>query len=389
VAFVWDNFGPLHADRCDAVARALGDRGSVIGVELFSRSETYDWTPASGASFEKVTLFERKGVSTLSVARAVVDAIRRRGCRHVFLCHYQEPYIALAALLLRMLGKRVYFLGDSKFDDYPRRLWREVLKSFYLLPYQGALCGTPRSRDYLRFLGFRSPIELGYDAVDLSRIRRQADAPAAPDGTPFIERHFVHVARLVPKKNTKVLIEAMGVLLSSGRLSRVLRILGAGPEEEDLRRRIRELGLEEWVRFEGFVQTSAVSAALSRSLCIILPSTGEQFGQVVAEALAMGVPAIVSPTVGARDELVRSGVNGFVVEPDNADGLAYFMHLLSSDQELWTAMSASTERYRKLADTARFSASALALMGYGRSSGTDQSPARPRQSHNDVEVQEP
>ncbi|MDB5539297.1 MAG: glycosyl transferase family 1 [Devosia sp.] len=366
VAFVWDNFGPLHADRCDAVARALGDRGVVVGIELFARSETYGWIPAAGALFEKVTLFERRGVSAWRVAGALVGAIRRRDCRHVFLCHYHQPYVAISALLLRVLGKRLYFLGDSKFDDYPRRLWREVLKSIYLWPYHGAMSGSPRSRDYLRFLGFRAPITPGYDTVDTARIRKQAGLFAAPQ---FAERHFVHIARLVPKKNTMVLIEAMGLLQRSGRLSRILRILGDGPEGEALRCRVRDLGLEEWVRFDGFVQTAAVSATLSRSLCIILPSIEEQFGQVVAEALALGVPAIVSPAVGARDELVRSGVNGFVVEPDNAEGLAYFMHLLSSDQELWASMSAGTERYRDFAGTARFSASALALIGHTESAG--------------------
>ena len=64
---------------------------------------------------------------------------------------------------------------------------------------------------------------------------------------------------------------------------------------------------------------------LRKSLALILPSTEEQFGFVVLEALALGIPVIVSENVGARDLHVRTGVNGFIFEPDNEKGLAFFM----------------------------------------------------------------
>lgn len=366
LVFVWENFGPLHADRCDAVARHFGAERPVHGIELFQRSDTYDWVPETRQSFTKTTLFTSKP-NWLVITWTLLRAIRATGSRHVFLCHYQEPYIFFTALLLRLLGCRVYFMGDSKFDDEPRRLQRERLKSVFVWPYAGALTASLRSAQYLHFLGFdRRPIELGYDTISVARIQQLAGRLPAPAGMPHADRHFTIVARLVPKKNIELAIEALALLRAQDQLRRHLVICGNGPEEADLRARVRATGLDEWVEFAGFVQTDAISRTLATSLCLILPSIEEQFGQVVSEALAMGVPVIVSDRCGARDELVRSGVNGYVIEADNAAGLARFMHLLDTEPETWADLARGTEPFRPLADVARFATSVAALITAGR-----------------------
>jgi hypothetical protein len=62
-----------------------------------------------------------------------------------FLCHYQDPAIFLLAISLRLLGRRVYTMGCSKFDDYTRKLSRELIKSLMYLPYNGAIASGIRS----------------------------------------------------------------------------------------------------------------------------------------------------------------------------------------------------------------------------------------------------
>ena len=42
LVFLWENFGPMHADRCDAVAAAVRGEAEVVGLELYGRSDTYD-----------------------------------------------------------------------------------------------------------------------------------------------------------------------------------------------------------------------------------------------------------------------------------------------------------------------------------------------------------
>src|SRR4051794_4811779 len=119
VAFVWENFGPLHVDRCDAVAR----RGfRVAGIEWGSQSNTYDWS-APQTEFQKITLFRNRvstDVSELSLFHRLARACYRSGAKHIFFCHYVHASVFFSAIAMRALGRSVHTMIDSKFDDFPR-----------------------------------------------------------------------------------------------------------------------------------------------------------------------------------------------------------------------------------------------------------------------------
>jgi len=177
-------------------------------------------------------------------------------------------------------------------------------------------------------------------------------ASAPPPRTPELDRAFraavpalgdrpylLFLSRIHAKKGCDLLIEAFALARAAGSARRLV-LCGSGPLEGQLRAQAAALGIADHVEFRGFVQADEVARVLGQTLALILPSTEEQYGQVVAEAMAMGVPALVSDRCGARDELVRSLVNGFVFEPDNAAGLARMMGLLDRDEPLWRDMAA-------------------------------------------------
>lgn len=361
IAFVWDNFGPYTVDAVEAVAAATGEPASVLGVELFAASGTYEWGRWQGQGYTHKTLFagERRGqVGTIALARRIVGAIRRHGADTVFLCHYAEPYILLAAVMLRLLRKRVYVLSDSKFDDYPRHLRREIGKSLYIAPYQGGIAASPRCADYMRFLGVDPAcIRLGYYGIDLTRIRAACDLPPAPAGYPFRERHFLSIARLVHKKNHATMLDAFALYARDAASPRRLVLCGSGPLEADIRARVADLGIGSLVDVLGNVPPAQVPTYIGRALALLLPSIEEQFGIVVVEAQAMGLPVILSDNCGSRDRQVQGGVNGFVVEPDNPAGLAAYMRWLDEDEELWTRMSLAATAAAERGDVRHFAAS--------------------------------
>ncbi len=142
-------------------------------------------------------------------------------------------------------------------------------------------------------------------------------------------------------------VDAFALYVSRTNHPRRLRIFGDGGLDRELREHVRELNLTEYFTFEGFQQTDAVSQALGSTLVLIQSSSEEQFGFAIVEALAMGVPVIVSDNCGARDEFVRSGVNGFVVQPDSVEGIAFFLGKLASDQLLWERLSSGTTAFAK------------------------------------------
>ena len=77
----------------------------------------------------------------------------------------------------------------------------------------------------------------------------------------------------------------------------------------------------------------------------------------------MGVPILCSDRVGARDSLVRAGVNGYVFEPDNAQGLARLMGQISGDETLWRAFAEAALSFAEKGDATRFAEAVAELVG--------------------------
>lgn len=366
LVFVWENFGPLHVDRCEAVARKFSTKAEVIGIELASKSAVYKWIPEEGSNFKKITLIHGRTIEEFPLHERLIKTWR--ACLSLgpkaqfFFCNYEHLATLITATMLRLLGRRVYAMGCSKFDDYPRNLTRETIKRIFYLPYCGGIASGIRSRDYMRFLGIRQDkIKTEYNAVSLNRIRTLAGAPPAPEGTPFRQRHFTIVARFVPKKNLAMAVDAYAIYARQTINPRPLFLCGDGPLEGELRQKVHALGIEDLVHFQGFIQTAEICRMFATTLALLLPSIEEQFGNVVPEAQAMGLPVILSDNCGARDMLVRSGVNGFVIEPDNPTGMAFFMKLLSEDEALWKQMSYAALEFGKRGDAERFAEAVEAL----------------------------
>ncbi|HLJ20537.1 MAG TPA: glycosyltransferase [Stellaceae bacterium] len=352
----------------------------MIGIEIAGASGTYAWARTERVEgFERRTLFPDRRDSEIPWWRQFARLARvclGSGARHVFICHYDHLETLLLAILLRLMGCRLTVMVESKFDDKPRRLGLEFLKSLVLLPYGSGMVGGERSRDYLRLYGFRADrVALGYDTVSIERVRALAGGPPAPDGVPFSERHFTIVARLVRKKNIAMALDAYArYCRAAGPAARALHICGDGPLMPDLTRQAKALGLEKVV-FRGFVQAPEVAQELAGSLALILPSTEEQWGLVINEALAMGLPVLCSTNVGARDLLVRTAVNGYIFEPDNPTGLAALMAELSENEALWHRLAQGSLALAPLADTRHFADAATRLVSAAPL--TSRAPERP------------
>ncbi len=362
IAFVWESFAPHHLERCHACAERLAPRFSVHGIEIATYSAGYHpWRKGSDSEgVRKITLFPeavREEIGTLRCAFRIVKTCLGIGARHVFLCNYESPAIFLSAVALRLLGRHIIVMQDSKFDDKQRHLLLELLKSVFYRPYHAALAAGERTKSYLRFLGFpEDRIYLGYDTISVARVQRLAGTPPAPGGVPHGERHFTVIARFIAKKNIALALEAYALYcaqVAPHRTPRALRLCGSGELESELRRQAAELGLER-VAFLGYVGEEAVARTLGSSLALVLPSIEEQHGLVVNEALAMGVPVLLSDNCGARDLLVRNGINGYVFEADNAQGLAYFLGLVDRDETEWARLARGTRRFLGAADAGFF-----------------------------------
>jgi glycosyltransferase involved in cell wall biosynthesis len=143
------------------------------------------------------------------------------------------------------------------------------------------------------------------------------ELPALPDG-PRQPREVLYLGRLSWKKNLPALIDAVAGLPDA-------RLVIAGPDDEglapSLRARAEERGASARVDFRGPVESAAKTALLAESACLVLPSLNENFGNVVAEAMAHACPVVVTPDVGAREIVEESG-GGTVATDVTAAALA-------------------------------------------------------------------
>lgn len=361
VVFVWENLGPTHFDRLRAVES--GGAFSVTAIEFFATSTVYDWDSTGYPGLRRITLYSDGSRPRRALWWRLARAIWRQRAEAVFLCHYERPAVFLAALALRLCGRRVFTMIDSKFDDKPRAIRLELAKVLAMAPYRGALVGSRRSAEYVRFLGMGNrPVAEGFDCLDIARLQAASEGETS---LPHAERDFLIVARLVAKKNIGFAIRAYAQYRMMAPHPRRLRIIGYGAGEDELRRLVAELGLEDAVLFESARDSDEVARMMCRSLALILPSIEEQFGFVVIEALAQGLPVLVSGNAGAVDGLVDNGSNGWIVDPHRPASLIAAMTLLDRDEQAWAAARKAALASAWRGDVRHFVDGIAALAGRG------------------------
>lgn len=134
--------------------------------------------------------------------------------------------------------------------------------------------------------------------------------------------------RLGPQKALGVALESVAAVPDV-----TLVVAGDGPDRAALERRAKGLGLEGRVRFEGSVSREQVLRLFRAADASILSSAWENFPHAVVEALAVGCP-VIATKVGGVPEVVRDGVNGLLVPPNDASALAAAIRRFFDDGEL-------------------------------------------------------
>lgn len=137
------------------------------------------------------------------------------------------------------------------------------------------------------------------------------------------------LGRLHPVKNIEALIEAWPAVLAK-HPEALLRIAGQGSREyEELLKRRAGKGR---IRFTGFITGADKAMALKEAAVLVLPSLHENFGIVVVEAVAAGVPVVISENVQLRDFVASNDLG--IVTKDSADALASAIIAALGDSEL-------------------------------------------------------
>jgi glycogen(starch) synthase len=140
------------------------------------------------------------------------------------------------------------------------------------------------------------------------------------------------IGRLVREKGVQVLLEAAPQIIAREPKVQFL-IAGKGPMEGELKQLARNLRIDSHVQFLGYVDEEIKMNLYKQATVSVFPSLYEPFGIVALEAMAAGVPVIVSDT-GGLGEIIKNGCTGLKVSPGNVDALAKSILQIFQDKDI-------------------------------------------------------
>jgi glycosyltransferase involved in cell wall biosynthesis len=203
------------------------------------------------------------------------------------------------------------------------------------------------ARSYLISLGAsESAIFIAPNAVDVrfysgaaARARQHAAEIRSRYGLP--PRYFLFVGRLVKEKGVFDLLKAYSGLGDPTRSQVGLVFVGDGPARSDLSRRAAEVrsGI---VKFIGWLHREQIPEIYALADALVLPTYSDTWGFVVNEAMACGLPIIVSEAAGCVPDLVEKGANGFPLPVGDVEALTRAMQSSSNDPGLRSRMGAQS-----------------------------------------------
>jgi glycosyltransferase involved in cell wall biosynthesis len=241
------------------------------------------------------------------------------------------PAAALAGVPVRIANRREILTGDKS----PAKLRAQRLA------YRAAhvvVANSSAARDQLE--------REGVPADRLRCIANGLDAGRFVPAAPRTDiRRIVMVANLRPEKGHDTLLAAAPRILARYP-DASFTFVGDGPRREALETLTRALGITDRVRFVG--ESRDVAPILAEHDLFVLPSRSEAFPNALIEAMATALP-VVATRVGGIPEVVRPGVNGQLVAPDDTGALADAVLALMDDPiaaaALGRAARADVERH--------------------------------------------
>ena len=262
--------------------------------------------------------------------------------------HVHSPFLLgrLGAKYARNLGVPLVFTFHTLYDQYIHYFpfAREVAREMTIRYYRDfcnncdlVIAPTSVIADHLVENGVTTAIEAIRTGVDIERFdSRESVWVQRKYGLPEETRILLFVGRLGQEKNIPFLMEVYARVVDEHPDTRLV-LVGAGPEEANLRRRARELGIQEKVIFAGKVGREEIANYYCSSYLFVFTSVTETQGLVLGEAKAAGVPAVAVRAFGVS-EMVKDCEDGFLTEYAQADFKSK-LELLLVDRGLRESMS--------------------------------------------------
>jgi glycosyltransferase involved in cell wall biosynthesis len=254
-----------------------------------------------------------------------------------------DSVTALAALGgCRLAGvPAILWSGSTALESSGRRRLTTPLKRAVVAACAAFIAYGSRARDYLVSLGAAPDlIAIAPNTVDIEYFRRQA---ASADRARERQRlgleadvpAVLFAGQFLDRKDPLALLHGLRAVADRGCVAQAL-FVGDGPLRAAIATTAEELGVP--VRVQPGVPAEAMPRVYAAADMLALPSREEIWGLVANEAMACGLPVIISNACGAAADLVEDGMSGLVVPPGDVGRLADAIEALVADAEIRRAM---------------------------------------------------
>jgi glycosyltransferase involved in cell wall biosynthesis len=336
VVFTHTDFRLYWPRRLKALRAFLANRAAELHVvELAGRGSHYAFAAEGGAQGDVpwTCLFPGERMEDLrpaTAAAALCNCLDRLQPDVVCTGALAFPSGAGAMRWTKQHNRPVVIFDDVRLEDVPRGKLVTAIKRRFCRNADAALTAAPGHEKAFLAWGLRhGSVFHGLDAVDndwftgIASVAR-ASAEQTRRGLDLPQRFFLGVGRLVEKKNWHTLIRAYAAFLGRNPVSDwQLVLVGDGPDRDSLRQLAASAGVADRLTFRTFATQEVLASMYALAGTLVLASRyGETWGLVVNEAMACGLPVLVSEQCGCARTLVETGGNGWMFAPDDTDELA-------------------------------------------------------------------
>jgi glycosyltransferase involved in cell wall biosynthesis len=320
--------------------------------------------------------FLSRSRNTGGLKLGIIPALIRRRPDVLMIHGYSSATNLVAIAVGKLLGARVLLRGDTRLMSHHKlRGPKAFMKRMLFKLVDGFLYIGSLNREFYTAHGVPdeklhfAPLSVDNAAFWLPDERRKAERSKIRSRLciPLDAVVILFASKMVEWKRPTDLVRAFSMIAESAPTAWLL-LVGSGPDEP----RVRELASyvpEGRVRFMGFLNQSEMPSCFAASDVFVLPTSGDPWGLVVNEAMAAGLPVIVSDQAGAAPDLVGESGAGVVYECGNLEALTAALRRLLESATHREAMSERAITHISKWDTT-VSAEALALAATAVGDGT-------------------
>ena len=353
LAIIFTNFGPYHVARLQALAAHCQRSGwQYTAIELARTEADYQWRiDLADLPFKTVSILQDRTLEAVPFTKLgfwIWRTLYELQPDIMAIAGYARPAMLTALLWCRQRRKPAILMSETTEQDFTRIPGREAIKRAVVSQFSAALVGGTPHTHYLQKLGMApEAIFSGYDVVGNQHFH--------PDHirtlpSPHSRPYFLAINRFLPKKNLSFLISAYAQYRQEvGAIAWDLVLCGDGQLRNNLEQQIRQLNLQEYVHLPGFLQQDELLPYFAHARCLVHTSLQEQWGLVVNEAMAAGLPVLVSDRCGCFEDLVQDGITGFGFDPSAVSQLTGLMVKLGTEvidtQQMGEAALAHIQNY--------------------------------------------